>query len=162
MRNHSFFTQRSPSSKRRCLLAIALCLALGFNSGELSAEREPKSEVVVIVNSNNATGALSKEFLRRAFLKQVTRWQDDETIRPVDLASRSPTRKQFSESALGRSVEAVKSYWHQRVFSGRDVPPPELPTEEAVVRYVKEHQGAVGYVSAGVDLQTTRVVAVIK
>jgi ABC-type phosphate transport system substrate-binding protein len=103
---------------------------------------------------------MSKDLVRQAFLKQITRWQDDENIRPADLFAKSVTRRQFSEKILGRSVEAVKSYWQQRVFSGRDIPPPEFATEDAVVEYVKQHPGAIGYVSKGVDLSTTKVVSV--
>lgn len=61
---------------------------------------------------------------------------------------------------IKRSVEAVRSYWQQRIFSGRDVPPPELDTDEEVVRYVLKHDGAVGYVSAGADIDGLKVISV--
>ena len=46
-------------------------------------------------------------------------------IRPVDLRPNAATRRLFSERMLRRSVAAVRSYWQQRIFSGRGVPPPE-------------------------------------
>ena len=61
---------------------------------------------------------------------------------------------------LKRSVEAVKGYWQQRIFSGRDVPPPELETDDEVVRYVLKHEGAVGYVSGSADARRRKVVSV--
>ena len=48
---------------------------------------------------------------------------------------------------LKRSVAAVRSYWQQRIFSGRDVPPPEVDTENQVIKYVAGDPGALGYVS---------------
>jgi hypothetical protein len=64
-------------------------------------------------------------------------------------------RKRFSEAVLKRSVGAVRSYWQQRIFSGRDVPPPEVDSDEAVMAYVARYPGAIGYVSG-----TTKLVGV--
>jgi hypothetical protein len=69
-------------------------------------------------------------------------------------------RRLFTQAVIGRSVSAVRSYWQQPVFSGRDVPPPELDGDAAVVRWVLEHPGAVGYVGGDADLGAARVVTV--
>jgi ABC-type phosphate transport system substrate-binding protein len=142
----------------RALLFFTLFAALMTPTG-VAAERSSR-DVVIIVNRQNAATTVSKEFLRRAFLKQVTRWQDDETVRPADQVATATARKRFSESILGRSVQAVKSYWQQRVFSGRDIPPPEFATEEAVVEYVSRYPGAIGYVSSGAVVDAAKVVVV--
>jgi hypothetical protein len=59
-----------------------------------------------------------------------------------------------------RSVAAVKSYWQQVIFSGRGVPPPELESDEAVIRHVTRSPGAVGYVSGAANVRGVRVVSV--
>jgi hypothetical protein len=69
-------------------------------------------------------------------------------------------RRRFCEEVLSRSVAAVKSYWQQLIFSGRAVPPPELDTDEEVVRYVAKYSGAIGYVSGASELSGVKVVAV--
>ena len=114
----------------------------------------------VIVNPDNATSAVDRKFLAEAFLKKVTRWPNDELIRPVDQEASAPARHAFSESVLKRSVAAVKSYWQQMVFSGGGVPPPELDGEGEIVKFVLKNQGAVGYVSVGVNLQGAKIVTV--
>ena len=58
---------------------------------------------------------------------------------------------------LRRSPEAVRNYWQQRIFTGRGVPPPELASDEAVLAYVREHRGAVGYVSAAAETSSVKV-----
>jgi hypothetical protein len=73
-------------------------------------------------------------------------------MRAVDLRPGDPARRNFSEIVLKRSVGAVRSYWQQRIFSGRDVPPPELDSETSVVAYVAKFPGAIGYVSGGAKL----------
>ena len=61
---------------------------------------------------------------------------------------------------LRRSVAAVRSYWQQRIFSGRGVPPPELDDDAAVVRYVLKYPGAIGYVTEGTPLEGAKVVTI--
>ena len=51
-----------------------------------------------------------------------------------------------------RSPAAVRNYWQQRIFTGRGVPPPELASEEAVIKYVTDHPNAIGYVSGAAPL----------
>ena len=112
----------------------------------------------IVAHPSNGSSRLSREFLTRAFLKKVTRWGDGEAIRPVDLPPGSGTRRAFSESVLNRSVAAVRAYWQQRIFSGRDVPPPELASDDEVLSYVRKTPGAIGYVSAAASTAEVRVI----
>lgn len=141
---------------RRRALAGGLWLA---SEGLWLADARAADDVEfrVIVHPGNALKLVSREFLAAAFLKKASRWDDGETIRPVDLRADSWVRRRFSEDVLHRSVPAVRNYWQQRIFSGRDVPPPELDSEEAVVRYVAKYPGAVGYVSTSTKLAQARV-----
>jgi ABC-type phosphate transport system substrate-binding protein len=122
------------------------------------AERDPG--FVVVVHPDNPTSRASRRFLASLFLKDATRWDDGEAARPVDLKADSAARRRFSQAVLNRSVAAVKSYWQQRIFSGRGVPPPELDSEQAVLAYVLKHRGAVGYVSTETDLGKAKVLGI--
>jgi ABC-type phosphate transport system substrate-binding protein len=139
----------------RVVIVLALLLALAR-----TAAADPSTEVVVIVHPKNKVTSLDKKFLTSAFLKKKTRWGDNKAIKPVDLPAKSAVRKRFSKEVLGRSVEAVRRYWNQVVFSGRGVPPPELDSEDEVVEYVLSHPGAIGYVSGAADLKGAKVVEV--
>jgi ABC-type phosphate transport system substrate-binding protein len=141
-------------------LALTLALALTALCATVFAEPRPSPSYLVIVHPANPATAVDRQFLEDAFLKKLTRWSNDEGIRPVDLAPGSPARRKFTEDVLHRSVEAVKSYWQQRIFAGRDVPPPELDTDDDVVKYVLKYEGAVGYVSGAATLRGSKVIAV--
>jgi hypothetical protein len=119
-----------------------------------------RGSYVVIAHPGVTTAMVDREFLEDAFLKKVTRWPAGDSIRPVDLAPGAPVRRAFSADVLHRSVEAVKEYWQQRIFSGRDVPPPELDADADVVQYVLRHTGAVGYVSSTANLDRAKVLSV--
>ncbi len=138
----------------RTLAAIAL--ALLFAGPAQPAE----PGYVLIANANESANALDRKFVADAFLKKVTRWPDDQPIYPVDMVPASTVRRAFSEEVLDRSVSAVKSYWQQMIFSGRNVPGPELDGDDAVISYVAGHAGAIGYVSAGAHLHGVRVLTV--
>ena len=114
----------------------------------------------MIVHPSNPTTVVDRRFLVDVFLKKVTRWPHDQAIHPADLDADSPVRRRFTEQVLKRSVAAVKTYWQQLVFSGRDVPPPELDSDWQMVRYVLNHPGAIGYISPGASLAGTKVLSV--
>jgi ABC-type phosphate transport system substrate-binding protein len=138
------------------LLSFALCAAVAT----VSASETPA--YLVIVNPRNSASSLERTFAQDAFLKRIKRWPNGATLRPVDREASSNARRRFSREVLGRSVEAVKAYWQQRIFSGRDVPPPQFDHNQKVVSYVLEHEGAVGYVSGDADLRGCRVVQVTR
>ena len=140
--------------------AVALSLLVLGLTGLGAASAAGAQDFVVIVHADNPQSSLERKFLAKAFLKEVSRWRDDEQIHPVDLGRDSPTRARFSDRVIGRSVAAVRSYWQQRIFSGRGLPPPELGSDQEVVRFVEGHRGGVGYVSVRADLGKTKAVAV--
>lgn len=76
----------------------------------------------------------------------------------MDQSSASAVRTAFSDSVLKRSVAAVRSYWQQLVFAGRELPPPELDSDAAVLAYVAKHEGAIGYVTGSANVATVKVV----
>ena len=141
-------------------MALLLVLGGGLLIDRGPAAAESVADFRVIVHPDNPSTSLSRDALTDSFLKRTTRWGDGETIRPVDQRSDSAVRRRFSDSVLQRSVAAVKSYWQQRIFSGRELPPPELESDEAVVSYVMKHRGAVGYVSGAAKLERARPVQV--
>jgi ABC-type phosphate transport system substrate-binding protein len=145
--------------RTRWPLPLALAAAILSSGGSLRA-RTPPADYEMIVQADRPDDAADRVFLADAFLKKVTTWPDGELIRPVDQVAGSPPRKSFTADVLRRSVEAVKSYWQQRIFAGRDVPPPELDGNDDVVAYVAKHPGAVGYVAPGTVLRGAKVLAV--
>jgi hypothetical protein len=141
-------------------LWATLGILLVAGGGTRASAEEGPPAFVVIANAKNPTASSPREFLSNAFLKKTTRWDDGETIRPVDLGPASPARRAFSQKVLDRSVAAVRSYWQQRIFSGRDLPPPELGSDDAVIEYVGRNRGAVGYVSGTAHLHDVKILPV--
>jgi hypothetical protein len=145
---------------RIAIVVLLVGLALGIPRGTVSAQGAAAPVYVLIVHPGNAATSLERAFVEDAFLKKVTRWPNGDVIRPVDLAPDSPVRRKFSEEVIKRPVAAVRIYWQQIIFAGRDVPPPELDTDEEVVKFVLKNPGGVGYVSSTAARGGAKVVAV--
>jgi len=135
---------------------FALLVLLAFSRVATSAD----SQVLVIVNAKNPVTRANREVVTDLFLKKRTRWSDDLAAQPVDLVQKSETRGSFSRAVLGRDVASVRRYWAKLVFSGRGVPPPELPSDADVIKYVSEHAGGIGYVSSASGVTGVKVIEV--
>jgi len=141
---------RLPRRAGLSLLGAACASACFGASGEANAEEA--RPLRLIVHPSNPLRAAAREQIADMFLKKVTRWPGGEVVRPADLRADDPLRRRFSEAILKRSIQAVRSYWQQRIFSGRDIPPPELDSEASVIAFVARLPGAIGYVSSGAKL----------
>jgi ABC-type phosphate transport system substrate-binding protein len=140
----------------RILLTVAFLVAISLpprSEGAAPAFR-------VIVHPDNLAGSIDHKLLQDVFLRRATHWSDGQAINPVDLPPNSPVRSRFSSEALRRTVDSVKTYWLQALFSGRSVPPPELSNDEQVVTFVARTAGAIGYVSDTAKLGSTRIIEV--
>lgn len=114
---------------------------------------------VVIVNASRAD-TIDRSEISDIFMKRMTHWKSDgAAIEPVDQIPASPSRTRFSDVVLRRNVAAMQAFWQQQIFSGRDVPPVEKSNDDKVIEFVREHPGAIGYVSADRVLAGVRVVS---
>ncbi|ASB48973.1 substrate-binding domain-containing protein [Alkalitalea saponilacus] len=114
----------------------------------------------VIVNSDNSTASLTSKEVSDIFLKRTSRWDSGVAILPVDLTPNSSVRATFTQEVHGRNVNAIRSFWQQAAFSGAGSPPPEQPNDEAVVNYVRNNPGAIGYVSAAASTVGVKTITV--
>jgi hypothetical protein len=142
-----------------CVLALSLS-SLGFWGARPSAEAESGTDFVVIVHAKNPISSITRTALSEMFLKRTVRWPDGEGVRPADLHTDSLIRQAFSEDVLLRSVVAVRRYWQQRIFSGRELPPPELDSEQAMLQFVENTRGSIGYVSVRTKLSNVKVLPI--
>jgi ABC-type phosphate transport system substrate-binding protein len=141
--------------KLRNVIAIALFAGTMMVTGAVHA-----ATAKVIVNNSVTITSLSKKAASDLFLKKTTKWSDGAAVLPVDLVDTSSTRESMSKSVHGKTTAAVKSYWNQQIFSGRDVPPVEKKSDAEVLAFVRSTPGAIGYVSEAASTEGVRVVTI--
>jgi len=113
----------------------------------------------LVANPGNPATSLTRDAVSRLFLRKTPAWPDGTPAEPVDQAEASPVHQAFALEVHDRTPQALRSTWNQIIFAGRGVPPPELHSDEEVLAYVREHRGALGYVSAGAPLVGVKVLA---
>lgn len=83
---------------------------------------------------------LENIFLRKTLLNEAgVRWI------PLNLSPDDPVRLAFSQSLFKKRPEAMESYWNEQYFQGIS-PPYVVASEEAMIRFVTNTPGAIGYV----------------
>lgn len=112
----------------------------------------------VIVNHDVALSEIPKDALKQIMMKRTAKLPDGTGAAPVDLPPDSPVREAFSRDILGRSAAAVSSFWQRQIFSGKEVPPPSVASDEEVIAHVASVRGGLGYVSADAKLPPSVVV----
>jgi hypothetical protein len=83
-------------------------------------------------------------------------------VLPVDQLEEAAVRDGFNREIHRKSGTAIRAYWQQRIFSGRDVPPPEKESDANVILFVRRHPGAIGYISTAWPAAGVKTVAVRK
>lgn len=115
------------------------------------AHAESNSPVIaIIVNSGElklANEAFSISELNLIYWRKQLYWPKGQRIKPVNLRPEHPLRQQFSQTVLGSLPKKQIDYWNGQYFNGI-LPPYSVNSEEAVLRYVAQTSGAIGYVDA--------------
>jgi ABC-type phosphate transport system substrate-binding protein len=106
---------------------------------------EPERPIAVIVAVDHAKNPRLQD-VALIYRRKKLFWADGTKVNPVNLASADPLRRDFSEAVLGASPEDLQAYWNNLYFHGVS-PPFVLSSEEAVLRFVAQTPGAIGYVS---------------
>jgi ABC-type phosphate transport system substrate-binding protein len=139
-------------------LSFALSIALMLGLTTATSADEPGFKIVV--HPKNANASIERDVLRNAFLKKEAVWKGGETMRPIDLSSKSPVRARFTRVVLKKTAAQLKTYWSQQIFSGKGVPPPEVQTPAEVIAYVLANPGAVAYLPSDADPRGAKVIEV--
>ena len=141
-------------------LAIALLTGTALIAGTALAAPAQAASYKLIVNNSVPVSSLSKKAVSDLFLKKTIKWENGTAVMPVDQLDSSNAREGFSKDVHGKPAAAVKSYWNQQIFSGRDVPPVEKKSDAEVLSFVRSTPGAIGYVSEAASVDGVRVVTV--
>ena len=121
------------------------------------------AEFQVVAHASVEGSRVRRSVLASIYEGDVVRWGNRLRIFPVDQSSQAPVRLAFSRDVLGRSLGELQEFWTRRLATTRTMPPPTRPSDEEVLAYVAEKRGAIGYVSAGVELpEGVKVLSVIE
>jgi len=121
-----------------------LVIIVSFIAGWAQAGEVPLA--VVVAQGFDGKPPTVRE-LELIYKRKMLYWENGNRIYPVNLSLDSAWRRDFSLSVLKSLPDAQTQYWNNLYYHGIS-PPHVLLSEEAVLRFVSETKGAIGYVSA--------------
>ena len=107
------------------------------------------AEVVVIGSSDIDIAALSEKTVRNLYLGKTVQLDNGTRVEVIDLPSGNVVRDEFYVKLIGKDPTQIKAYWAKRIFTGKGSPPETRFDEAAVIKWVNEGAGRIGYVGAG-------------
>jgi ABC-type phosphate transport system substrate-binding protein len=135
-------------------------IAIALLATMLIAGTAQAASYKVVANNSVQASSLTKKAASDLFLKKTTKWENGSAVMPVDQIESSSVREGFSKAVHGKTAAAVKSYWNQQIFSGREVPPVEKKSDAEVLSFVRSTPGAIGYVSEAASADGVRVITI--
>jgi hypothetical protein len=125
-------------------LGLLVCLAPAGAGSDVSAAQ---ARIAVVTGPIPPNLTLDREALRDIFLKRVVIDRSGHKLVPLNLPADDPLRAAFSEALLGKPPDALQRFWNERYFQGVS-PPYVVRSEEAMLRFIAETPGALGYIAA--------------
>ena len=141
----------------RSAIRVILILATVLTAGSAIAAADA---YVVIVNDSNKTSSIPRHVVAAMFMKKVPAWPSGTVCIPVDQPGTSAVRESFSNAIHRKPASAIRSYWQQQIFSGRDVPPLEKNGDAEVIAFVRNNPGAIGYIAPVTPLEGVKAIKV--
>lgn len=121
---------------KRCV--VFLLFLLGSASTFAADDR-------LVVIGHGAVSKTDVSTLQRLYTGRVVSINEQAAI-PVHLPPGDPLRRQFLEVVMKQSEEQYTGYWLVRQYVGKGAPPQEFATVEALIQFITNTPGAVGYV----------------
>jgi hypothetical protein len=138
-------------------LALSLLLAGGGSAPGLAAQADP---LIAVVVAKGSAETLRLGDLALIYRRKQLFWKDGTKVTAVNLPVKNPLRRIFSKTVLGATPEDLEKYWNDMYFHGIS-PPYVLSSDEAVLRFVAQTRGAIGYVAYCSVAERARVVLIL-
>jgi ABC-type phosphate transport system substrate-binding protein len=134
---------------RKFFIFAAFLCTIQMTPALVTSALANESIIAVIVANNQSIDdlKLAPNQLSLIYWRKQLYWPKGLRIKPVNLRSEHPLRQQFSQTILGGLPKTQVDYWNGQYFNGV-LPPYSVNSEEAVLRYVTQTNGAIGYINA--------------
>ena len=100
--------------------------------------------MLVITNVSNSMEHVTKEELRKIYLKKRRFWKETR-LNPLNLPSNNQYRQRFEKDILKMSAEKLDTYWMKQHYQGHR-PPYRVESVKSMILFVKKVKGAIGYI----------------
>jgi len=132
------------------IVAMAILLLVG------SARAEG---LLIIANpSVNVATPLGLGQIAAIYLLRITTWPEGGHIVPVNRDATSRIREKFTMTVLQQDNTSLAIYWNEMHFMGKQ-PPVVQGSDQAVLAFIRNVPGSIGYISASIEPIDVKVLA---
>ena len=136
--------QRTQHYMRALLLSLGVLM---FSLAAVQAADDNRPIAVIVPTQAGLAPSIHADELGLIFWRKKLYAEHGQALHPVNLHSEHPLRLRFSQWVLHSTPRSQINYWNGLYFHGVQ-PPYTVQSEEAMIRYVAETDGAVGYIDA--------------
>ena len=133
------------------IFIAALCTFLSINAFG--------ADFKVIANSSVGAGSISADDIKAVYLQEKSSLSDGSRVVPV-LAKGGSAHEIFVKQYLGKTEDALMTYYRSLVFTGKGLMPKTLASDAEVLAYVAKTKGAIGYISSSAGTEGVKVLEV--
>jgi len=145
--------------RRYFLICLALLILTGFSILVCHVSPAYSANYVLIVNKDVSVNSLTRYDARAIFLGEKSRWDDGKTVKFAVLQEGEVNRA-FLQDVVGKTTHQFLNYWRKKVFNGESLAPKSFGNPQDVVRFVTNHSGAIGYISADYVSDSVKIITV--
>ena len=141
-------------TKARCPILLLLAVLGSWSAAGAQ-------DIVLVVNKGVQISEITHADLRAIFMGTKTRFADGSHAVPVTLKG-GAAHEVFLRNYVGEGPEEFRSQWRKTVFTGQGAMPKAFDSESALIQYVVDTPGAVGYVSRISPQDSVKLLAAVK
>ena len=113
-------------------------------------------EIIIIGNGGLNETSLTMNDLKEIYMGEKKFWKNGQKIN-VSMLISCDTQQKFHKLYLNMSLFQFVHHWKLIIFSGKGKFPKTLDTEQELINYVSETQGAIGYISSNTIIKAKNI-----
>lgn len=104
----------------------------------------PADEILVVVGKSSPIEKISIKQLENIYRRKTFITEEGARWNPINLSANHPLRMAFAQKIFQQPPEVMEAYWNVQYFQGI-MPPYVVNSVEAMLRFVENTPGAIGY-----------------
>lgn len=146
-------------NRRNFRVIVPLMLVALISVSGLFVSVSFAADIAIIANNSVSDASLSKGAIKDIYTGKQVKWSDGSKIH-MSAQKKNDTHKAFTKGFVAKSPSQFRMFWKKQVFTGKGKAPKAFKSDAAIMKYVAETDGAIGYVSSGVAVDGVKTITV--
>lgn len=118
------------------------------------------NSLTVVANEKGAPSEIKMSELKSVLMGEKQRWSNGTKVVIALMKTSTPLGTLVSKRIYDMSGDEVKGFWLRMSFAGKGEAPKFCNTEEELLAYVAENEGAIGILDKTTDMHDIKTVSV--